>query len=88
MPVKFEAISRLGADILAHVCQQLDSLALRSPLSVKKAFISELAAWLEQLPAISAIFAGISYLSFKMLTVSNSKSKNTYFTVLKSAIHK
>lgn len=52
MPVKFEAISRLGADILAHVCQQLDSLALRSPLSVKKAFISELAAWLEQLPAI------------------------------------
>ena len=65
MPVKFEAISRLGADILAHVCQQLDSLALRSPLSVKKAFISELAAWLEQLPAISAIFAGISYLSFK-----------------------
>lgn len=70
MPVKFEAISRLGADILAHVCQQLDSLALRSPLSVKKAFISELAAWFEQLPAISAIFAGISYLSFKMLTVS------------------
>ena len=70
VPVKFEAISRLGGDILAHVCQQLYSLALRSPLSVKKAFISELAAWFEQLPAISAIFAGISYLSFKMLTVS------------------
>lgn len=69
VPVKFEAISRLVGDILAQVCQQLYSLALRSPLSVKKAFISELAAWFEQLSAISAIFGGISYLSVKMLTV-------------------